>query len=420
MRQLTRLIPALIFFTGFAATCCGESEFSLRVLKSSDSGNVKRAGTALLCSYKDEQYLVTAYHVAYKAKQLALGHFDGKEHEDLQNFVQSSFWCKPEVDLCIFKCKPDQLDRLTEQTGDFRARVFDIATPKKGMPVRVAGNPRITLFQDQPYKRTSYEPPNIVSMATIAELSTAGERLDELVVPAASNTTLVMLGSFDIVYGYSGGPIVSGEKNVVGVLVGGDPDKGIVTWGIPLSYFGQVIDQGVKLELSNTLAWPGKAFAADAYGSDSSELVLRFPIEHSAPEERFLEGVAWVSSSVRLSESGRLDGIVTVGTDEFLKGFHGEVIVFLMDDAGNVLWTTEKEHRYGVPVGISKVREDEVWTENVPRHILPRVRRISILQRYAPTPNPNIEDFVSDLLKDGALMKTLRESAKSLQRQIEN
>lgn len=112
-----------------------------------------------------------------------------------------------------------------------------------------------------------------------------------------------------------------------------------------------------------------------------------FPI--SAEQHAELGDHHRMRTKVKVSDTGRLDAEVRTWTAKKSKGFHGQVVVFLLDQAGNVLWNTQDKHRYGIngagPFDSENVRNDN-FTETIPASVLKDVRKIYIYHRRDPKP----------------------------------
>lgn len=94
-------------------------------------------------------------------------------------------------------------------------------------------------------------------------------------------------------------------------------------------------------------------------------------------------------------DHGRIDGKTRTWSKEALRGFEGGVVVFLMDDRGNILYNTPL-HKYGVNgeavPGASSDRT-ALWTETVKKDVLAQARSLAIVHLDAPT--SHWDDFVA-------------------------
>ena len=106
-------------------------------------------------------------------------------------------------------------------------------------------------------------------------------------------------------------------------------------------------------------------------------------------------------TKVQVSDTGRLDAEVRTWTAKKTQGFRGQVVVFLLDQAGNILWNTQDNHRYGIdaagPFKDENSRTDR-FTETIPSSVLKDVRKIYIYHRRDPKPIGEILDDISTIV----------------------
>lgn len=111
-------------------------------------------------------------------------------------------------------------------------------------------------------------------------------------------------------------------------------------------------------------------------------LVVVFPIEMTKTKN--FGGGDHMRTEVKVSNTGRIDAETKTWTTEFARGYHGGVVVYLLDEADNVLYSTQPR-RFGVNgtcCGYSD-RKD-VWNETASQDVVGKTRKVSILHLRMP------------------------------------
>ncbi|WP_405156073.1 hypothetical protein [Paenibacillus sp. FSL K6-0108] len=87
-----------------------------------------------------------------------------------------------------------------------------------------------------------------------------------------------------------------------------------------------------------------------------------------------------METKITISKNGRIDGDTHTDTGDHYQGFHGYVAVFLCDVMGNILWSTQEEHKFGVDgVYSGKPSRNDNWTENIPNEVLGDIEKCVII-----------------------------------------
>ncbi|WP_142343863.1 RICIN domain-containing protein [Bacillus toyonensis] len=92
-----------------------------------------------------------------------------------------------------------------------------------------------------------------------------------------------------------------------------------------------------------------------------------------------------METSIIVSKNGRIDGTTKTWTAHHTRGFHGSVMVVLLDGPphiGNVVYAT-KPQRYGVN---PKSKRTDFWFEVVPQDVLNQVTHYAITHAVTPLP----------------------------------
>ncbi|WP_074594524.1 hypothetical protein [Bacillus cereus] len=92
-------------------------------------------------------------------------------------------------------------------------------------------------------------------------------------------------------------------------------------------------------------------------------------------------------TSIKVSNTGRIDAVTKISTKEVARGFHGSVVVLLLDEEGNTLFKSNP-HTYGVDgTGIpsnTPSKRKVPWNENFPQDIIDKIRGYEIIQFLDP------------------------------------
>jgi hypothetical protein len=92
----------------------------------------------------------------------------------------------------------------------------------------------------------------------------------------------------------------------------------------------------------------------------------------------------WMETKAILSKTGRIDVKTRTWSANELSGFHGAVIVFLLDEQGNRLYSTVPQV-YGVnSKPLAGCHRDDAFFEPLPADVLPRVNALVIEHLYQP------------------------------------
>ena len=412
LRQILGLLLAMqLLNVVVCSTASAEvAEIALRVWTKRGDGAPQVAGTSAFVIHKGRHYIVTSYHVVRDQTEVYVAYNDKAGYDPLKGIVEDQFVANPSTDMAVFRCTETGVKAITGSKFNRKASVLaNDNAAEKGAGVLVVGNPLVRLFQGTSVER-KYYPLNIVASATVSDIGPAKEKIgDSIARESAGATQLLILDSFKITFGFSGGPIAivdnRGRVVLVGLLQGGDPVSGVSSWGVTAKDIAGAIESDPNVKLSQPSHWPTALFAEKAYCGRESGIELHFPMyfpgEEKFQEDRFGNGKWWMKTGVVVSANGKLNGSTDIGTDEYLKGWRGEVIVFLCDESGNILWHTTKRHRWGVPVGVEKVRKKEPWEEQVPEDVLGRVRRVKIVHRPSPKDGDDVFNDIIDGIHAG-------------------
>lgn len=126
-------------------------------------------------------------------------------------------------------------------------------------------------------------------------------------------------------------------------------------------------------------------------------MLVKFPVQSEHKDN--IGNAHWMDTSVTVSnpasqDTGRIDGSTHTWSKEALRGFEGGVMVFLLDDQKNVLYSTPL-HKYGVN-GEAMGNNDrhDTWKETgISKDIIDNTRSVAIVHLDAPTSHWN--DFVA-------------------------
>lgn len=111
------------------------------------------------------------------------------------------------------------------------------------------------------------------------------------------------------------------------------------------------------------------------------ELIDLFPIKGHQRTE--LNSHRRMETNITISNNRRLDAFTKTWTADSLLGFHGQVKVYFLDIAGNILWNTENTHRYGVNPKSSRT---DSWSEIIPEDCFSSLDSYSIIHTLNARP----------------------------------
>jgi len=114
-------------------------------------------------------------------------------------------------------------------------------------------------------------------------------------------------------------------------------------------------------------------------------------------------------TSIKVSNTGRIDAETKISTKEVARGFHGSVVVLLIDEEGNTLFKSNP-HTYGVDgIAIPSAtpsKRKEPWDENFSQDIIDKIRGYEIIHFLDPdsTLEATLEEFnrILDQLVDAS------------------
>jgi len=118
----------------------------------------------------------------------------------------------------------------------------------------------------------------------------------------------------------------------------------------------------------------------------------------------------WMESRAVLSRTGRIDVHTRSWSNHEVAGFHGAVVVFLLDENRNRLFSTEPR-QYGVNATMFPGDDrTDVFHEDVPAEIIARTDALVIQHLYKPENEmlDRLKDaqaasrFLAGILRDGA------------------
>lgn len=119
----------------------------------------------------------------------------------------------------------------------------------------------------------------------------------------------------------------------------------------------------------------------------------------------------WMETRAVLSRTGRIDVHTRTWSKSEVSGFHGAVVVFLLDEHRNRLYSTEPQ-QYGVnSLHLPGDTRTDAFHEDVPADIIAKADALVIQHLYQP------ENEILDRLKDaqaasGYLARILRDGAE--------
>lgn len=92
---------------------------------------------------------------------------------------------------------------------------------------------------------------------------------------------------------------------------------------------------------------------------------------------------------IKVSNTGRIDAGTKISTSETLRGFHGSVIVLLIDEEGNILFRSNP-HTFGLDgeaINVTTRGNNDrtvLWTEDFPQDIIDKIRGHEIIHVLDP------------------------------------
>jgi hypothetical protein len=122
----------------------------------------------------------------------------------------------------------------------------------------------------------------------------------------------------------------------------------------------------------------------------------------------------WMETTVTISNNGRIDGKTRTWTTVCADGFTGGVIVFLFDQAGNVLHSTPLK-KYGVNgtcVPSAPSNRTEYWNNTVSVDIVNKTRSVKIVHVKKPT--DRIDEFLEKAKEVAEIVKIFAEAYQDI------
>ena len=373
------VVPSLL-----AVPLAYPTDCAVRLDSSKNGGKPTIAtGTIVFRTDNDVRYLVTSYHCLDGTDAVTVLSSESGQKRKLSDLVEKSFLCSPVSDLCVFKLTPKGIAHLTAN-GCRPAKLAETATPA-GTFVVAVGNPVIEMGGMERY------PFSWASGATVNQTGSFGQRVgDKFAVGEARLTQVAMLESLQITKGFSGGPVLrsatnftADDREVVGIIQGGDPKGGKLSWCIAAEQLVKLLDGGNDQweTYPPTGNWKPRLFKSDAYSRTSEKLVLGFPLNFVRRDKISQTLGQNMDTKITISENGRLDATTNTWATRNV-GFTGEVIVFLCDGSGNVLWRTKNRHTFGL--SLLNMDRTNTWDEQVPPEVLARVSMCLIHHQASP------------------------------------
>jgi hypothetical protein len=327
--------------------------------------------------------LITAYHCLYQFDTVDIDVNElGSPRLKLTDLVTQSFVCSPALDLCVFEVTQDGDKKFAEHGR--RPAKLTAGLPQAATRVEAVGNPIVIIAGRE---KTPF---CFVSGATVSQSGKFSQRIGaDFADGDAQDTVIVLLESLQITYGFSGGPVIRSASNhtrddreVVGILQGGDPKNGKISWCIPAEQIIKLIDNANdKWEAYPPTEWKQRLFNAAAFRRSDETLLLGFPLQFGS-RDKISEPLGQnMDTQITISENGRLDAKTKTWATRNV-GFTGEVIVYLCDASGNVLWRTKDRHTYGL--SLFNMDRTETWDEQVPLDVLSRVSKCLIHHQDSP------------------------------------
>lgn len=374
-----------------------------------------------------DTYLATAFHHAHNA-ELNVS-FDDNDMlvTSLQRIVEEECFCRPELDLIVFKCTSTGLDQLRERGKKPMTIRSENVMP--GLSVTSYGNPTIRVFKGTKLAHESRQKDYFASgslSAVDTVLRLLGPRAAR---PKAHETPLFLITKSDVMPGFSGGPVLfNGE--VIGMVLGGDPSNLDHCWALPSAKIVEVVSsQKENLLPAKSAILMKMEIDVGAMNSSYSEISLDLLTDATETTElgeipllgsKHKLGTKCVSSVARLDSTGILDvevecrvkldqtaaNMIAVGlrstdqkSDEYNQAIGLLAVIHLFGDCeiktgvlafdkrGNIIWTSRREH----PVYIasktlsynleqsSVMKSSAGWVEKVPLDVINRIDRIFVV-----------------------------------------
>lgn len=313
-------------------------------------------------------FLITSYHCILKQKEIEISH-NGSQYFNINEFIElnNPLFIDAALDLAVFRCSEKGQKMLIEKLGRIPLKM--VKKRPYYLDVRTVGNPELDMIGA---KSTAINHP---AWTCISEYPRFGMRLPQRLARGnARNTTIMILESLHVLYGYSGGPVVvsqSGFKNpdyeFAGIIQGGIPGEW-KSWAIPCENIKKSINSALEKNRfipypQQEQEWPEPLFNyEDVYFKQSSspfyfEVIERIPTVEKAGTTylKFLPNeVNRISLTLRILGSGK-ELKAVLSPQEWFEIVKIPPVIFLGSDGGFVSVEWEIKPAQGI-VGDKKLK----------------------------------------------------------------
>jgi hypothetical protein len=403
MKSQATLYLVLSVLIAHGSTHAAPDECAIRLRAVDADSGKKKIATAVYCQLadSDNRFLVTAYHAVYKSASLELV-FDkeGSLRDPIWDYVERRFVCMREGDLAVFRLT-DQGRKLLEEKRGRRPVTIDPQHAPLGARVLTVGNPTITFFKGDILEHEA-NPLNYVAEGTVSNVDQLKVILgDKASAPEAQDIELILLGSRQVVEGFSGGPVIisdNGPPRLIGMIQGGDPTDPDRSWAIPSHIIRDTVQQFENAIDYPPDPWPTPFVNNEYFSFARTDIrldILLSQTELGNPTSTIAPSKWLIESEARLSKDGLLVTSSKAWIEDFMQeddeghpqkvktNFRGTIGVVLFDQNKNYVWGTRLTHQ--LAVSENDPIKTGSWTEQVPIDKLPAVAHMFIWHNYDST-----------------------------------